>query len=103
MLTFQPRKGQYGTNQHRVICLLYWIWFLNSFLGKSSGCHFPLASYADNIFTSPIRFASSFPFTAEHIMPCIIESHVLVATSAPDSNLEAGAGLCYAAVYDMKQ
>ena len=100
-ISTQETRVQY--KPHGVIFLLYWIWFLNSFLGKSSGCNFPLASYMDNIFTSPIRFAASFTFTAEHIMPCIVKSYVLGETSAPDCKLEAGVGLCRSAVCDMKQ
>lgn len=103
MLTFQHRRGEYSANQHGVIFLLYWVWFLNSFLGRSSGCNFPLASYMDNIFTSPIRLAASFTLTAEHIIPCIMKSYVLGETAPPDCKLEAGAGLCRSAVGDVKQ
>lgn len=54
----------------------------------------------DNIFISPIHFAFSFTFPAEHIMPCIMELYVSGATFAQDWKLQAEAGLCCSAIYD---
>lgn len=49
--------------------------------------------YVDNISTSPVPFAFSFTFTAEHILPCIMESYVSGAAFTPHYKPEAEIGL----------